>query len=62
MNAQSAFSVVAVFYAVANLGFMGLEILLAVPVPLVVWLALSRYLGSLAGKAGVDGAVEGRST
>ena len=31
-------------------------ILLAVPVPLVVWLALSSFLGSRAGKASVEGA------
>ena len=62
MNAQTAFSLVAVFYSVANLGSMDLElnlreaimILLAVPVPLVVWLGVSSVLGSRAGKAGVE--------
>jgi hypothetical protein len=33
-------------------------ILLAVPVPLVVWLALSSFLGSLAGKT-VEGSAAG---
>jgi BASS family bile acid:Na+ symporter len=37
-------------------------ILLAVPVPLVVWLALSRYLGSLAGKADAERAASTHST
>ena len=117
MNAQNAFSIVAVFYSVANLGSMGLEInlretikslrsvrvirkaradmslaaaimplavvstvvlmplmvpllipgltlsswaigkplLLTVLLPLVVWLALSSFLGSRAGKTSAEG-------
>jgi hypothetical protein len=33
-------------------------ILLAVPVPLVVWLALAKFFASRAGKTGVGGALE----
>lgn len=117
MNAQNAFSIVAVFYSVANLGSMGLELnlcetikslgsvrvirkaradmslaaaimplavvstvvlmplmapllipgltlsswaigkplLLTVLLPLVVWLALSSFLGSRAGKTSAEG-------
>ena len=61
MTSQAAFSIVVVFYSVANLGSMDLElnlreaimILLAVPVPLVVWLGVSSVLGSHAGTVGV---------
>ena len=93
MNAQDSFGILAMFYAVANLGSMGIElelrettkslgvcsrnggalfvaitafpvidpklmvmILMAVPVPIIVWYFLAKFFVSQAGKANIGGA------
>jgi hypothetical protein len=56
MSSQDAFSMVAITaFPILDPNLMAM-ILLAVPVPLVVWLALSSFLGFRAGKAGDEGA------